>query len=121
MKYNPHSSIEITFIFKYSFRNNFGAPFPVNRSWRDSHYPSWWEFVQYLLQTSPHRYSVKELNLDIVFAIYIIIFVQAMTSTGGRPHCTALCAPASSTTPSSTSRISRQRRLIWQTGYRPRM
>jgi len=38
-------------------KNNFGAPYPVNRSWRDIHYPSWWEFVQYLLQTTPHSYD----------------------------------------------------------------
>ena len=38
-------------------RNNYGAPFPVNRSWRDEHYPSWWEFIQYLLNTSPGSYD----------------------------------------------------------------
>jgi len=38
-------------------KNNYGAPFPVNRSWRDEHYPSWWEFIQYLLNTSPGSYD----------------------------------------------------------------
>jgi len=37
--------------------NNFGAPYPVNRSWRDDHYPCFWEFVQYLLKTSSTSYD----------------------------------------------------------------
>jgi len=41
----------------FSERNNFGAPLPVNRTWRSSAYPSWWEFVQYILDTSPSTYD----------------------------------------------------------------
>lgn len=41
----------------FSQRNNYGAPFPVSRSWRDQHYPSWWEFIQYLLNTNTHSYD----------------------------------------------------------------
>ena len=41
----------------YSLRNNFGAPLPVMRTWRSSAYPSWWEFVQYVLHTSPSSYD----------------------------------------------------------------
>ena len=45
--------------FKYllikNIRHNYGSPYPVPRSWRDERYPSWWEFVQYLLHTSPNR------------------------------------------------------------------
>jgi len=41
----------------FSKKNNFGAPFSVNRSWRDEHYPSWWEFIQYILNTSPGSYD----------------------------------------------------------------
>jgi len=38
-------------------KNNFGAPLPVMRTWRSSAYPSWWEFVQYILDTSPSTYD----------------------------------------------------------------
>jgi len=37
--------------------NNFGAPYPVNRSWRDEHFPCFWEFVQYLLKTPSSSYD----------------------------------------------------------------
>ena len=38
-------------------RNNYGAPYPPARSWRDADYPCWWEFVQFLLQSNPHSYD----------------------------------------------------------------
>jgi len=41
----------------FSKENNFGAPLPVARSWRSADMPSWWEFVQYLLNTSPSSYD----------------------------------------------------------------
>jgi len=41
----------------FSEKNNFGAPLPVMRTWRSSAYPSWWEFVQYVLHTSPSSYD----------------------------------------------------------------
>ena len=45
------------YITKSDRRNNFGAPLPVARSWRSADMPSWWEFVQYLLNTSPSSYD----------------------------------------------------------------
>jgi len=41
----------------FSPKNNFGAPYPVTRTWRSDKMPSWWEFVQYLLSTPPSSYD----------------------------------------------------------------
>jgi len=41
----------------FSEKNNFGSPLPVSSGWRSKSLPSWWEFVQYLLHTSPARYD----------------------------------------------------------------
>ena len=38
-------------------RNNFGAPLPVNRTWRSESFPSWWEFVQYIIHTPLSSYD----------------------------------------------------------------
>jgi len=41
----------------FAEKNNFGAPIPVMRTWRSSSLPSWWEFVQYIIHTSPINYD----------------------------------------------------------------
>jgi len=33
----------------FSKENNYGAPLPVKRTWRNEKLPSWWEFVQYII------------------------------------------------------------------------
>ncbi|XP_023335026.1 carbohydrate sulfotransferase 8 [Eurytemora carolleeae] len=37
--------------------NNFGSPLPVDKTWRSADLPSWWEFIQYILETSPEHYD----------------------------------------------------------------
>eukprot|EP00092_Neocalanus_flemingeri_P032094 GFUD01034882.1.p1 GENE.GFUD01034882.1~~GFUD01034882.1.p1 ORF type:complete len:436 (-),score=99.92 GFUD01034882.1:116-1423(-) len=41
----------------FSKENNFGSPIPLLSSWRSRSLPSWWEFVQYILHTSPSSYD----------------------------------------------------------------
>eukprot|EP00092_Neocalanus_flemingeri_P016665 GFUD01018028.1.p1 GENE.GFUD01018028.1~~GFUD01018028.1.p1 ORF type:complete len:470 (+),score=128.33 GFUD01018028.1:311-1720(+) len=41
----------------FAEKNYFGSPLPVMRTWRSESLPSWWEFVQYILHTSPSSYD----------------------------------------------------------------
>lgn len=41
----------------FSSENNYGSPLPVHGTFRTVDLPSWWEFIQYIIETSPVRYD----------------------------------------------------------------
>jgi len=49
----------------FSSKNNFGAPYPVSRTWRSDKMPSWWEFVQYLISTPASSYDEHWIPVSI--------------------------------------------------------
>jgi len=49
----------------FSSQNNYGAPFPVLRTWRSEKMPSWWEFVQSLLSTPPSSYDEHWMPISL--------------------------------------------------------
>jgi len=62
----------------FTEKQNFGAPFPVSRSWRSEKQPTWWEFVHFLLDSPSSSYDehwrpatmycslCSEINYDFV-------------------------------------------------------
>merc|ERR1711915_458707 len=49
----------------FAEENNFGSPLPVQKTWRSAEMPSWWEFVQYIIETDPIKYDEhwKPINM----------------------------------------------------------
>ena len=73
-------------------RNNYGAPYPVSRTWRSEKMPSWywrctggwwhwcwrsfsrWEFVQYLITTPPSSYDEHWIPVGSSWFAHLYLF-----------------------------------------------